>query len=167
MIDKLRAFDFSSPPQTWPWWFLNSSSQHHDPGRHWRGAPASQSPPPPGPEDANPREVFNPCPKNKPGLDPLETQADVSNVDADRLSYQLFVGFVLEGDLPPSDQGDLGEEVPVQQLFEEQSSRLPGGSQDKTAFVLLPKVLLQAFHVNSHAVNDKPKTTQDGHRTIL
>ena len=91
--------------------------------------------------------------QNKP-LTPIES----STVDSDRVSYQLLVSFVLEGDLSPSDEGDLGEEVAIQQLFEKQSARLPSGSQDKTAFVLLPKILLQALHVNSHAANVKHKT---------
>lgn len=65
---------------------------------------------------------------------------------------QVFVLLLLKGELPPSDEGDLGEDVPLQHLSEQQLSCLSRSTEDETAFVLLPEMFLEGLHVICHAV---------------
>ena len=64
---------------------------------------------------------------------------------------QVLIRFVLKGELSPPDEGNLGEDVSLQQLSEQHPARLPGSAEDETAFILLPEVFLQGLRVLSHA----------------
>lgn len=64
---------------------------------------------------------------------------------------QVFIRFVLKGELSPPDEGDLGEDVAPQQVSEQLPARFPGGAEDETAFIVLPEVPLQSLHVFGHA----------------
>lgn len=74
-------------------------------------------------------------------------------------TYQVFVRVVFKGEPSPPDQGDLGEDVALQQLLKQHLARFPGGSQDETAFILLPEVLLQILHVRGGHVVCHNKST--------
>lgn len=69
-----------------------------------------------------------------------------------RHTNQAFVHLLLKGELPPPDEGDPGEDVSLQDLSEQNLSRLSRSTEDEAAFVLLPEIFLQGLHVLCHAV---------------
>lgn len=65
---------------------------------------------------------------------------------------QVFNCFVFKGERSPSDQGDLGEDVAPKQILKQHPARFPRGTEDETAFILLPEIFFQSLGVLSHAV---------------
>lgn len=55
---------------------------------------------------------------------------------------QVFICFALKGELSPSYESNLVEEVALQQLLKQQPACFPRGTKDETAFILLPEVFL-------------------------
>lgn len=65
---------------------------------------------------------------------------------------QVFICSALKGELPPSDESNLGEDVALQQLLKQKLACLSGSTEDEAAFILLPEVFLLSLYILSHAV---------------
>lgn len=141
---------FNLQPQLLLWLFPDSSSPHHGPWMWLHNHQASQSPPPLVPGTTDDKQ------KHNSQLWILDTSLKMLS---NQPTNQVFVCFPFKGELSPANESDLGEDVALQQVLEQQPSRFPRSAEDKTAFILLPEVLLQGLHVLSHAVcHHKPTT---------
>ncbi len=63
--------------------------------------------------------------------------------------YQIFIGFILKGQLPSSNESDLGEDVALYYFLQQRTSGLTWSAENEARSVLLPVILLHRVQIHS------------------
>ncbi len=63
--------------------------------------------------------------------------------------YQIFIGFILKGQLPSSNESDLGEDVALHYFLQQRTSGLTWSAENEARSVLLPVILLHRVQIHS------------------
>ncbi len=67
--------------------------------------------------------------------------------------YQIFIGFILKGQLPSSNESDLGEDVALHYFLQQRTSGLTWSAENEARSVLLPVILLHRVQIHSAKKN--------------